>query len=103
MGGDPQNVRFGDACKVANHYFGEPRQRGTSHRVWKMPWPGNPRVNMQDDGGKAKRYQVEQLVAAIDHLKGQIAKHAQETEAKDTETTRAKKGSRKKRKQAKRS
>lgn len=59
-------MRFSDAVKVATHFFGEPRQRGTSHSVWKMPWPGDPRVNLQDDRGIAKPYQVKQLLAAID-------------------------------------
>jgi hypothetical protein len=67
MRAHPAGVRFADACKVATHYFGQPRQNGTSHKVWKMPWPGDPRINMQaGDGGKAKPYQVRQAVAAID-------------------------------------
>jgi len=61
----PRNVRFSDACKVATHYFGEPRQNG-SHHVWKTPWPGDPRVNLQSTSGYAKAYQVRQLLAAID-------------------------------------
>ncbi len=66
---NPAGIRFSDACKVATHYFGQPRQNGTSHKVWKMPWPGDPRINMQaGDGGKAKPYQVRQAVAAIDTL-----------------------------------
>ena len=66
---NPAGVRFADACKVATHYFGEPRQNGTSHKVWKMPWPGDRRISMQaGDGGKAKPYQVRQAVAAIDTL-----------------------------------
>jgi hypothetical protein len=74
MRSNPQNVRFSDACRVADHYFGQPRHKGSSHHVWKMPWPGDPRVNMQNDGGNAKRYQVEQLLAAIDHLESQQSK-----------------------------
>jgi hypothetical protein len=31
-----------------------------------MPWPGDPRVNIQNDRGKAKPYQVRQALAAID-------------------------------------
>ena len=66
---NPADVRFADACKVATHYFGEPRQSGTSHKVWKMPWAGDPRVNVQKGkGGKAKAYQVRQLLDAIDRL-----------------------------------
>lgn len=61
----PQNIRFSDAVKVACHYFGEPRQKGTSHCVWKMPWPGDPRVNLQNKNRMAKAYQVRQLLEAI--------------------------------------
>ena len=58
MRSSPQNVRFADACAVANAFFGQPRQQGSRHRVWKMPWAGDPRVNMQESkGGKAKAYQ----------------------------------------------
>lgn len=61
----PNNVRFSDLTKVCEHYFGEARQRGTTHRVYKTPWPGDPRVNVQEDkGGKAKVYQVKQVLAA---------------------------------------
>ena len=42
-----QNVRFTDLAKVCLHYFGEPRNKGTSHHVYKAPWQGDPRVNIQ--------------------------------------------------------
>jgi len=64
----PKNVRFSDLCRVCDHYFGEPRQQGSSHRVYKTPWQGDPRVNIQNDRGKAKAYQVRQVLAAIDRL-----------------------------------
>lgn len=39
--------------------------------IFKMPWSGDPRINLQKgDGGKAKAYQVRQLIAAIDKKKG---------------------------------
>jgi hypothetical protein len=66
----PTNVRFAELFKVCVEYFGEPRQRGTSHAIFKTPWPGDPRVNIQNDKGKAKAYQVRQVLAAIDKLKG---------------------------------
>ncbi len=50
---------------MAGHYFGKPRISG-SHYVFKMPWSGDPRINLQDDDGKAKPYQVRQLLAAIE-------------------------------------
>jgi hypothetical protein len=31
-----------------------------------MPWAGDPRVNTQNDKGKAKAYQVRQVLRAID-------------------------------------
>src|ERR1039457_5270707 len=43
----PQNVRFDDLAKVCAGHFGEPRQDSTSHKVYKTPWQGDPRVNIQ--------------------------------------------------------
>lgn len=81
MRGNPQNVRFESACRVADAYFGKPRQKGTSHRIWKMPWAGDPRVNLQQGGGgKAKAYQIEQLLKSIDRLETERAA-AQKIEA----------------------
>lgn len=66
---NPRDIRFAEAQRVCEHYFGAPRQHGTSHCVFKTPWPGDPRVNIQrDKGGMAKAYQVKQVVAAIDKL-----------------------------------
>ena len=70
MAGNPKDVRFADLCRVCDHYFGEPRQKGGSHRIYKTPWPGDPRVNIQDDKGKAKPYQVRQVLRAIEKLEG---------------------------------
>lgn len=65
----PQNVRFTDLAKVCDDYFGAPRQEGTSHRVYRTPWPGDPRVNIQrGKAGMAKAYQVRQVLAAIEKL-----------------------------------
>jgi hypothetical protein len=82
---NPKNVRFSDACKLADEFFGEPRQQGTSHRIWKMPWAGDPRVNLQEDkGGKAKAYQVRQLLQAIDRLRAEGGKQRAETKPEVT-------------------
>jgi hypothetical protein len=69
MGREPANVRFNDLKKVCKAYFGEPRQDGSSHAIFKTPWPGDPRVNIQNAKGKAKPYQVRQVLAAIEQLK----------------------------------
>ncbi|NBC48029.1 MAG: toxin HicA [Gammaproteobacteria bacterium] len=64
---NPANIRFSDLRKLCEYYFGSPRQSG-SHLVFKTPWPGDPRVNIQEYHGKAKPYQVKQVLAAIDKL-----------------------------------
>ena len=68
MRDNPKGVRFADLCKVCDHFFGPPRQRGTSHRIYKMPWRGDPRVNIQSSKGKAKAYQVRKVLAAVERL-----------------------------------
>jgi len=67
----PGNIGFPDLCKVCEHYFGRPRHESSSHCVYKTPWPGDPRVNIQNDKGKAKTYQVRQVLQAIDKLEAQ--------------------------------
>jgi len=63
-----KDIKFSDLCKVCNFYFGDARQSGTSHRVYKTPWRGDPRVNIQNSKGKAKAYQVRQVLKAIERL-----------------------------------
>ena len=65
---NPANVKFTDLCKVCEHYFGKARQSGSSHRIYKTPWQGDPRVNIQNSKGKAKAYQVKQVLKAIERL-----------------------------------
>ncbi len=75
---NPSGIRFADAIAVAQHYFGDFRQRG-SHHVFPTPFI-TPRVNLQNANGKAKEYQVEQLLDAIDKL----AELAAETDQEET-------------------
>jgi hypothetical protein len=63
-----QNIDYNDLRKVCEHYFGEARQTGSSHAVFKTPWQGDPRVNIQNDKGKAKAYQVRQVLKAIEKM-----------------------------------
>ncbi|MDF1482238.1 toxin HicA [Extensimonas sp. H3M7-6] len=67
---EPANVRFADLQHVCRHFFGEPRQSGSSHAIFKTPWAGDPRINIQSDKGKAKAYQVRQVLLAVEKLKG---------------------------------
>jgi hypothetical protein len=68
---NPAGVRFSDLRQVCEHYFGQPKPSRGSHVVFRTPWPGNPRINIQDDKGMAKLYQVKQVLAAIRKLKEQ--------------------------------
>ena len=65
---NPKNVRFVDLCKVCETYFGKPRNRGSGHKIYKTPWQGDPRINIQNNKGKAKAYQVKQVLLALDKL-----------------------------------
>jgi hypothetical protein len=65
---NPKGIRFKELCKVCEYYFGKPRQSSSSHCVYKTPWQGDPRVNIQNSKGKAKPYQVRQVLKAVDKL-----------------------------------
>lgn len=65
---NPKEVKFTELCKVCDFFFGKPRQSASSHRVYKTPWQGDPRVNIQNHKGKAKTYQVKQVLKAIERL-----------------------------------
>ena len=71
MRSNPKGVRFHDLCRACEHYFGAPRQRGSSHQVYRTPWPDDPRVNIQNDKGMAKAYQVRQVLKAIEKLEAE--------------------------------
>jgi len=61
---NPKNVYFDDLVNLCTKYFGQPRIKG-SHYIFKMPWPGNPRINLQKDDHMAKPYQVRDVKKAI--------------------------------------
>ena len=65
---NPKGVRYADLCQVCDFYFGEPRQKGGSHRIYKTSWRGDPRVNIQSHKGTAKAYQVRQVLRAIERI-----------------------------------
>ncbi len=72
---EPANVRFADLKTVCVTYFGKLRQSGSSHLIFKTPWPGDPRINIQDSKGKAKAYQVRQVLLALDKLEAMRNEH----------------------------
>ena len=65
----PQNVRFDDLAKVCAECLVNP---DTSHKVYKTPWQGDPRVNIQrGKDSNAKAYQVRQALDAIARLEAE--------------------------------
>ena len=71
MKSNPKAVRFNDLQKICEHFFEKSRQSGSSHCIYKMPWPGGPRVNIQNKKGKAKPYQVKQVLLAVEKIEVQ--------------------------------
>ena len=65
---NPKGIRFSELQKVCEFYFGKVRQSGSSHCIYKTPWIGDPRVNIQNSKGKAKSYQVKQVLLAIEQI-----------------------------------
>ncbi len=67
-----KNTRFNPLVNICTEFFGKPRVKG-SHYIFSMPWPGDPRINLQKaKSGKAKPYQVKQVIAALERLKGEM-------------------------------
>jgi len=62
-----QNVLFADLLKICKKYFGKPRIRG-SHYIFKTPWKGDPRINLQKVDKMAKSYQVRDVKKAIEKM-----------------------------------
>ena len=60
----PQNLSYKEfETLLTQHGYSKERQTG-SHAMWKRS--GLPRLCIQDDKGKAKKYQVKQFLEAID-------------------------------------
>ena len=71
MRNNPAGVRFSEICRICDHYFGQARQASGSHRVYRTPWVGDPRVNIQNHKGYAKAYQVRQVIKAMERLEAE--------------------------------
>jgi hypothetical protein len=67
---NPSNVLFKDLLALCWTHFGEPRIRG-SHHIFKVPWQGDPRINLQGAGKMAKPYQVRMVKRALEKLEAE--------------------------------
>lgn len=62
-----KKTRFAYLARVCQEKFGNPRIKG-SHHIFKTPWKGDPRINLQEVKGYAKPYQVEQVIESLRKL-----------------------------------
>ena len=70
---NPKGIRFSRLAQVCDHFFGPSRRHRTSHLVYRTPWPGDPRVNIQEGrNGLAKAYQVRQVIKALEKLQKEL-------------------------------
>jgi len=68
LDGNEKNIRFERLVAICKELFGKPGIKG-SHHIFKTPWIGDPRINLQSDKGAAKPYQVRQVLLALRRLK----------------------------------
>jgi len=63
----PSNLRFDEVCSLAEEFGFIHRGGKGSHRIYKRAGVSRP-MNFQNDGGKAKAYQVKQLLEVLREL-----------------------------------
>ncbi len=75
-----KNVRFTRLLTICENVFGKGRASG-GHHIFKTPWQGDPRINLQKlKGNFAKPYQVRQVLRCLRKLKEIKKKNEQENE-----------------------
>lgn len=66
---EAKQIRFSQLLKICEDFFGNYRVSG-SHHIFKTPWQGDPRINLQKGKDKnAKPYQVRQVLNSLRKLK----------------------------------
>ncbi len=63
-----KNIRFSRLLTICDNVFGAGRTSG-GHHIFKTPWQGDPRINLQKlTGNLAKPYQVRQVLRCLRKL-----------------------------------
>lgn len=66
---EAKQIRFSQLLKICEQFFRNYRVSG-SHHIFKTPWQGDPRINLQKGKDKkAKPYQVRQVLNGLRKLK----------------------------------
>jgi len=65
---DESSMRFKRLKAICDHFFGQPRIKG-SHHIYATGVPEAPLVNIQSDKGKAKPYQVRQVRRVLEIIR----------------------------------
>lgn len=78
----PSPTRFSRLLTICETFFGSPRIAG-SHHVFKTPWVGDPRINLQPSKGDAKPYQVRQVIRALERLQSIQTESSEDTKDDD--------------------
>lgn len=68
---NPRDVRFNDACKIAERLGFVGKGGKGSHAAYSRPGE-TVGLNFQDRGGKIPTYQARQLIAMIDKYEGEL-------------------------------
>jgi len=63
---NPSDVAWTDLVNICDVCFGRSRRGRGSHLIYDTPWMDNPVLVLQPRKGKAKPYQVRQVLKAID-------------------------------------
>lgn len=63
---NPQNLRFDELCTLAESFDFVRRKNSSGHRVYKRNSEPKITITIQDLNGKAKPYQVKQLIRALE-------------------------------------
>lgn len=74
-----KNIKFSRLFQICELQFGACRING-SHHIFRTPWQGDPRVNLQRVEKMAKPYQVRQVIRCLRKLKHEAMGHQQDQE-----------------------
>jgi hypothetical protein len=67
---NPRDIRFAELVRLVEALGFKRRRTSGSHHIFKAP--GLPLINLQSEGGKAKPYQVRQVIDLVEQYKLEV-------------------------------